>query len=103
MQIRKNRNENLSKIGCRAYFFLQRCNSNNPVDIFRRRITRCWGFKYDIDSITGAPHGQDSIPLCHWCRVSLLAPTEDQVLSDYTVVYGSAAGPRIWSGRLVCG
>ena len=26
-------------------------------------------------------------------------PTEDQALDDYTVVYGSAAEQRTWSGR----
>ncbi|KAF8662697.1 hypothetical protein AX16_001139 [Volvariella volvacea WC 439] len=29
----------------------------------------------------------------------LLAPTEDEILEDYTVVYGPAAEQRLWSGR----
>jgi len=29
----------------------------------------------------------------------LLVPTEDEVLDDYTVVYGLAAEQRTWSGR----
>jgi dynactin-6 len=29
----------------------------------------------------------------------LLVPTEDEVLDDYTVVYGSSAEQRTWSGR----
>lgn len=29
----------------------------------------------------------------------LIAPTEDESLDDYTVVYGPAAEQRTWSGR----
>jgi dynactin-6 len=29
----------------------------------------------------------------------LVAPTEDEVLDDYTVVFGPNAERRIWSGR----
>ena len=29
----------------------------------------------------------------------LLVPTEDEILEDYTVVYGPAAEQRSWSGR----
>ena len=29
----------------------------------------------------------------------MLVPTEDEVLEDYTVIYGPAAEKRVWSGR----
>ena len=29
----------------------------------------------------------------------LLVPTEDEVLEDYTVIYGPSAEKRVWSGR----
>lgn len=44
----------------------------------------------------------------HTCRFTaycvvgpgtLLVPEEDQVLDEYTVVYGSGADRRVWSGR----
>jgi dynactin-6 len=37
-----------------------------------------------------------------YCVISpgvLLAPTEDEVLPDYTVVYGPSAERRTWNGR----
>jgi dynactin-6 len=43
-----------------------------------------------------------TVRMSNYCVIGagvLLAPTEDQVLEDYTVVYGPAAEQRTWSGK----
>ncbi|KAF8580943.1 trimeric LpxA-like protein [Ramaria rubella] len=43
-----------------------------------------------------------TVRLTSFCVIGagcLVVPTEDEVLEDYTVIYGTAAERRIWSGR----
>lgn len=43
-----------------------------------------------------------TVSIGSYCAVGaacLLAPTEDEILPDYTVVYGPSAERRTWSGR----
>lgn len=56
----------------------------------------------DFNTISTRSRVHHTVRIASYCVIGagcLLVPTEDQELDDYTVVYGSAAEQRIWSGR----
>lgn len=56
----------------------------------------------NFNTISTRSRVHHTVRIASYCVIGagcLLVPTEDQVLGDYTVVYGSAAEQRIWSGR----
>ncbi|PPQ63264.1 hypothetical protein CVT24_006789 [Panaeolus cyanescens] len=56
----------------------------------------------DFNTISTRARVHHTVRMGSYCAIGagcLLAPTEDEVLDDYTVVYGPAAEQRTWSGR----
>jgi len=56
----------------------------------------------DFNTISTRSRVHHTVRIASYCVIGagcLLVPTEDQELDDYTVVYGSAAEHRTWSGR----
>ncbi|KAK0221920.1 trimeric LpxA-like protein [Armillaria luteobubalina] len=56
----------------------------------------------DFNTISTRSRVHHTIRISSFCAIGagcLLVPTEDEVLEDYTVVYGPAADRRKWSGR----
>lgn len=56
----------------------------------------------DFNTISTRSRVHHTVRLGSFCVIGagcLLVPTEDEVLDDYTVVYGPAAEKRKWSGR----
>jgi len=56
----------------------------------------------DFNTISTRSRVHHTVRIASYCVIGagcLLVPTEDQELDDYTVVYGSAAEQRTWSGR----
>ena len=56
----------------------------------------------NFNTISTRSRVHHTVRIASYCVIGagcLLVPTEDQELDDYTVVYGSAAEQRTWSGR----
>ena len=56
----------------------------------------------NFNTISTRARVHHTVRIASYCVVGagcLLVPTEDEALDDYTVVYGSAAEQRTWSGR----
>lgn len=56
----------------------------------------------NFNTISTKARVHHTVRISNYCVIGaavLLVPTEDQVLDDYTAVYGPTAEQRIWSGR----
>jgi dynactin-6 len=56
----------------------------------------------NFNTISTRARVHHTVRISDYCVIGagcLLVPTEDEVLEDYTVIYGPSAEKRIWSGR----
>jgi dynactin 6 len=92
--------DNLFAIGCRTSFVGHTCS------LWRRRPTSHTGIECpsmgSSNTISTRSRVHHTIRLSSHCTIGpgvLLVPPSDEVLPDYTVVYGPGAERRRWSGR----
>ncbi len=89
--------DNLFEIGCRTY--AATLPGNRPLTCHLGIECPSVG---DFNTISTRSRVHHTIRISSFCAIGagcLLVPTEDEVLEDYTVVYGPAADRRKWSGR----
>ena len=88
--------DNLFEIGCRASSF----------KVTERSLIVYVGVECpsvgNFNTISTRARVHHTVRISSFCVIGagcLLVPTEDEVLEDYTVIYGPAAEKRVWSGR----
>ena len=92
--------DNLFEIGCRAYFILSLLRP--PVNIiFIESGVECPSIG-DFNTFCTRSRVHNTVRVTSYCVIGagcLVVPLEDDILDEYTVVYGPAAEKRVWSGR----
>lgn len=89
--------DNLLEIGCRM------CSSLSLLGLRTQGIlgVECPEIG-NFNTISTRSRVHHNVRISSFCVIGagcLLAPTEDETLDDYTVVFGPAAERRTWSGR----
>lgn len=91
--------DNLFEIGCRSFFFVRDHGHALMLNHIQGVESPSVG---NFNTISTKARVHHTVRISNYCVIGagvLLVPTEDQVLDDYTVVYGPGAEQRIWSGR----
>lgn len=94
--------ENLFEVGCREY--------HHPLTILyphtQSAISAILGVECpsigDHNTVSARSRVHHTVRISNYCVIGvgcLVVPIEDEILDDFTVVYGPAAERRKWSGR----
>ncbi|KAI0323091.1 trimeric LpxA-like protein [Amylostereum chailletii] len=93
--------DNLFEIGCRAFPSFPRFPSPNPQPT--PRITGVEATSIgNFNTISTRARVHHTVRVSSYCVIGpgcLVVPTEDEVLDEYTVIYGPTSERRTWSGR----
>ena len=92
--------DNLFEIGCRAYFILSLLRPP-VIIIFIESGVECPSIG-DFNTFCTRSRVHNTVRVTSYCVIGagcLVVPLEDDILDEYTVVYGPAAEKRVWSGR----
>ena len=92
--------DNLFEIGCRAYFILSLLRPP-VIIIFIVSGVECPSIG-DFNTFCTRSRVHNTVRVTSYCVIGagcLVVPLEDDILDEYTVVYGPAAEKRVWSGR----
>ena len=91
--------DNLFEIGCRSFLFKPNRKRLHLTNLKTGVESPSVG---NLNTVSTKARVHHTVRISNYCVIGagvLLVPTEDQVLGDYTVVYGPAAEQRTWSGR----
>lgn len=90
--------ENLFEVGCRAYALIHL--SHSQLTSVAPGV-ECPSIG-DHNTISARSRVHHTVRISNYCVIGvgcLVVPIEDEILDDFTVVYGPAADRRKWSGR----
>jgi dynactin-6 len=100
------RKKEIMRIGDDNLFEIGSRESYNIIICIPPALTHILGIECPFigssNTISTRTRVHHTVSMGSYCVISpgvLLAPTEDEVLPDYTVVYGPSAERRTWSGR----
>lgn len=89
--------DNLFEIGCRKHL---------SVPIVFNSLILCSGVESpsigNFNTVSARARVHHTVRISSYCVIGaacLVVPTEDEILDEYTVIYGPAAERRTWSGR----
>jgi len=93
--------DNLFEISCRELIFLAFFSLFDSIEtiIFTGLESPSVG---NFNTISTRARVHHTVRISDYCVIGagcLLVPTEDEVLEDYTVIYGPSSEKRVWSGR----
>jgi dynactin-6 len=99
--------DNLFEIGCRASYRLFAVRPTyGRTDSFPSHPSFCTGVESpsvgNFNTVSTRARVHHTVRISSYCVIGagcLVVPTDDEVLDEYTVIYGPSAERRVWSGR----
>ena len=95
--------DNLFEIGCRALPILPTDPTNCMSHLSHFRTTGVESPSVgNFNTVSTRARVHHTVRISSYCVISagcLVVPTDDEVLDEYTVIYGPSAERRVWSGR----
>ena len=91
--------DNLFEIGCRTSYY---------SDFPKSYLTVCHDTGVECsavgsnNTVSTKSRVHHTVRIASYCVIGagcVVAPTEDETLDDFTIIYGPAADRRVWSGR----
>ena len=100
--------DNLFEIGCRASYQLFCCMTHfwafGLISVHHPSF--CTGVESpsvgNFNTVSTRARVHHTVRISSYCVIGagcLVVPTDDEVLDEYTVIYGPSAERRVWSGR----